>query len=212
LGDHDGDGNIIWDDDDENLGFWPSVFEFGTPLKELYLISWDKRRRTIFRWNIKQDENAPPSLSCEPDNWVFDACIWTIEFLRLTWEDWWMDHINNSKDWDWTEYDWVIDTWRIDTQFASWDSKKRAELDGAEWFRQALFPSTINITDFNIFVYPNKDYRNAWKEAESVTNLSPYIMLNYKMKPSWLARKQTKIEWKEVTINSTINLTDIFSK
>jgi hypothetical protein len=174
----------------------------------LYLISWDKRRRTIFRWNIKQDENAPPSLSCNPDNRNFDACIWNIEFLRLTWEDWWMNHNKSGN----TSYDWVIDTWRIDTQFASWDSEKIAELEGVEWFRQPLFPNTINITDFNVFVYPNKDYRNAWKEAESQENVSPYIILSYKMKPSWLARKQTKIEWKEVTVNSTINLTDIFSK
>jgi hypothetical protein len=58
-------------------------------------------------------------------------------------------------------------------------------------FRQPLFPTSINVTDFKVFVYPNIDYNNAWKEN---SNISPYVILNYKIKPSWEVRSRIKSE------------------
>jgi hypothetical protein len=59
-----------------------------------------------------------------------------------------------------------------------------------EQYRQPLFPTSINVTDFKVFVYPNIDYNNAWKD----TNISPYVILNYKLKPSRESRKKIKGE------------------
>jgi prepilin-type N-terminal cleavage/methylation domain-containing protein len=214
------DWNIIWDDDDEFLWIWPKVFEAGTDVKELYLLSWDKKHRTYIRWNVEQDPEAPipPNLDyCDFDAWDTEWCIWTIEFLKLDWVDWWMDHINwDIFDEDWTQYDWVVDTWIINSQFVSAVKNSIddvvASIDDTESYRQPLFPTSINVTDFKVFAYPNVDYKNAWKESDVNTNLSPYIILNYKVKPSWETRKKTKTEWKEISINTTINLTEIFSK
>jgi hypothetical protein len=57
LGDEDGDGNIVGDDDDFAIGDAPSVLSGVTT--ELYLINKNQKTRTFFRWNIKQDPNAP---------------------------------------------------------------------------------------------------------------------------------------------------------
>jgi hypothetical protein len=60
-----------------------------------------------------------------------------------------------------------------------------------ENYRQPLFPTSINVTDFRVFVYPNIDYNNAWKNTENI--ISPYVILNYKIKPSREAKSKIKI-------------------
>jgi hypothetical protein len=64
-------------------------------------------------------------------------------------------------------------------------------------FRQPLFPTSINVTSFKVFVYPNIDYNNAWKAPSQDSNLSPYIspyvILNYKIKPSREAKRKIKV-------------------
>ena len=200
------DWNIIWDDDDEYLWAWPKVFELWENAVELYLISWDKKTRTFIRWKKTQDKDAPVTILCETDD---EWCIWTIEFIRLEWEDWWLDHEPNT--WDSWEFDWVIDTWLLDKQFSNWKTIVAGSVDMDEYW-QALFPSTVNVSDFKAYVYPNIDYNNAWKNTDEDSFISPYVILNYKMKPSWTTKKRLKTSWKETIINTTINLTDIFSK
>jgi len=70
--DEDWDWNIVWDDDDEYLGLWPVVFSW-SEVKEIYLVSADKRKRTFFRWNIFPDETKNTEKR------------WTIEMLKLEW-------------------------------------------------------------------------------------------------------------------------------
>ncbi|MDR1945496.1 MAG: hypothetical protein LBQ59_05645 [Candidatus Peribacteria bacterium] len=61
-----------------------------------------------------------------------------------------------------------------------------------EDYWQPLFPTSVNVTDFKVFVYPNIDYNNAWKDSSESTNISPYVILKYKIKPSWEMRKKIK--------------------
>lgn len=203
-------GYIIWDDDDEYIGDWPSVFTWWTNVTELYLISGDKTKRTFFRWNVKLDPEAPPSYTCWVDSITntitWSGCLWTIEYLSLQWKDYWMDHIP----WWWpSENDWVIDTWTIDYDF-TWVDWIVA-WTWANSYRVPLFPETINVTKFEVYPYPNKSLDYAWRDNSIDLNISPYVDIVLKIKPSWLSRKKIWWEWKEIDFSMTVSLTDIYS-
>jgi hypothetical protein len=207
LWDEDWDWDFIWDDDDEYLWDGPEVFNAWDDLKELYLISWNKKERTLFRWNVKLDPDAPWTATCDTTGYTtWSWCIWTIEYLKLDWEDWWMEH---SLVWpDNTRFDWVIDTWLIDSDF------KNGWVVAWSWIveRVRLFPETINVSEFKVYAYPNKDIRLSWKNADDSVNISPYVVLKFKLKPSWISRKRIQWWWKELDFSMTINLSDIYSQ
>lgn len=215
--DEDWDLEVIGDDDDEFLWDWPIAFTAWNDLKELYLISWDKKHRTIIRWNVNRDPDAPLAETCSIDwtnNITWDGCRWTLEFLKLEWVDWWFDH--NNAVLDWTQNDWVIDTWIIDRQF-SWLTNLNTLNSIIAWsnnvnYWKPLFPTWINVTDFKVFPYPNVESKYFWKNSLLSSNISPYVILNFKIKPSWETRKKLKNSWRELNFNTTINLTDIYSK
>ena len=212
--DEDWDSQVIWDDDDEFLWDWPISFTAWNDVKELYLISWDKKNRTLIRWNVVRDSEAPTTSLCNNNNssplvWAnYDWCRWTIEFLKLEWVDWWIDH--NSAIIDATQNDWVIDTWLINRQFTWWTNIIAGSNSNNYW--KPLFPNSINVTDFKVYPYPNVETKYFWKNATVSSNISPYVILNFKIKPSWETRNKLKNSWRELNFNTTINLTDIYSK
>ena len=57
--DHDGNGNIMGDEDDYNLWNGPEAID--NTIHELYLIDKTKNTRTFFRWNVKQDPDVEAS-------------------------------------------------------------------------------------------------------------------------------------------------------
>lgn len=211
MWDEDWNWSIVWDDDDEYLWDWPIVFWSWTDLKELYLISWDKKTRTLFRWNVNIDPNAPSSAICNI-NWsnviTWSWCIWTIEMLKLEWKDYWYNHL--SWDSDLWEYDWLIDTWVIHNDFWWWNEYVAWSLSQNFWI--SLFPDDINVSKFEVFLYPNKDPDLAWKTIDSSVNIAPYVRLNLEMWPSWKTKNKSKWNPKNIKFSTTISLTDIFSK
>ncbi len=207
LWDEDGNSYIIWDDDDEYLWIWPGAFSWWVDMKELYLISWNKEERTIFRWNVMKDPSAPVSSSCNVNNTVtWTWCLWTIEYIKLIWKDRWMDHSLSNA--DSTQSDWVIDTWLINPNFTWWKVQV-AWTWSLNWV--SLFPDSINVAEFKIYAYPNNDISYNWKNDDVLSNVSPYIILKMKIKPSWISRRKVKSEWKDLDFSMTINLTDIYS-
>lgn len=218
IWDENSDWKIIRDDDDQHKWIWPEVFDFWTDVKELYLLSWNKRERTYIRWNYFQDEYVKdPNKNCSSD---FEYCRGTVEYLKLEWKDWWIDHIewNNSE----YENDWVIDTWVISKDFSWWETVIAWWSKDSWNFWKPIFSDDINISDFKVYAYPNIDNSKVWNTEVEDENwvitdkqqqylLSPYITISIKVKPSH--KVKTKIKWniKEVWFNTTINLTDIFS-
>lgn len=210
LWDEDLDWIIIWDDDDENLWFWPEVFWSGWKINELYLVSWDKKTRTFFRWNVKQDPKAPTWVNCDftsGETPTWSGCLWTIEFLKLNLKDWWINH--DKTTWTWL-YDWTPDTWIIDPNFSwTWDLVAWSNT----WnYWVSLFPDSINVKEFKLYLYPNKDLNLAWKEQSVSSNYSPYLRVNYVLSPSW--GKRGGIKWKipELNFSTTITLSDLYSQ
>ena len=203
------DTDIRFDDDDEYIWDWPEVFTAWTIMPELYLISWDKRERTLFRWSVKSDINSW-GLACSIDainnTITWSWCIWNVEYLKLEWVDWGLDHGDSPG--ELTEYDWVIDTWLLHKDFQLWGEV--AWKSNVNWV--SLFPESINVTEFNVRSYPNKDILLAWNNIDESLNISPYIIINIKLKPSWESRTKLKWAWKELEFSMTINLTDIYSQ
>jgi hypothetical protein len=210
--DEDWDWSIMWDDDDEYLWEGPISFTGWADVKELYLLSWDKKHRTIFKWNVKLDPNWG-SATCDFSNgWTptWSWCLWTIEFLKLEWKDFWLDHNSGSLDLDLSQFDWVIDTWLIDKNFTWWN--EIVAWNGTTNYRVSLFPDDINVSNFKVFVYPNTDYDLSWKSSDANINLAPYIRISMSVWPSWEVKRQIKWDPKDIEISTTISLTDIFSK
>lgn len=210
LWDENGDWNIKWDDDDEFIWDWPIVFSSWTYMPELYLLSWNKQVRTYFRWSVNQDPNATTWNNCTFDtnnNITGSWCLWTVEYIRLLWKDWWIDHdslINDS-----TQNDWIIDTWIIDPEINWW-----AVAIAWSWITNwiPLFSDAINVSEFKIYSYPNKDLNLAWKNADKSINVSPYTFIKIKLKPSWITKKKIWWDWEELDFSMTINLSDMYSQ
>lgn len=220
--DEDWDSNIQWDDDDEYLWLWPVAFS-GSKVEEIYLISADNTIRTLFRWNVKQDPDQPWVKNCLPDysdNTFSGGCLWTIEFLKLKWLDIWMDHDNGGV---WLWHEWVIDTWVIDWNMdpnhpRSPNPASHAQLwytmatTNADAYRQPLFSDDINVSDVKFHVYPSKDLNLAWRDASPEVNVAPYIRIQMTLSPSFKAQRWIKWEIPKIKINTTISLTDIYSR
>lgn len=206
LWDENWDGKITWDKDDEHLWEWPLVFTWWENIKELYLISWDWKKRTLFRWRWEEDMwNKPPTATCNSTAF-WSWCIWTIEILKLEWKDWWVNH-NKTSSW---AYDWLIDTWIIDPNYWTWTEVIAWATNYNYW--QKLFPDTISVSDFKVYLYPNINSKYGWKNLTNSTNINPYVKLSITLEPSWKKRSQMKWPPIKYTINTTINLTDYFSK
>lgn len=202
LWDEDCDWNIRWDDDDENLWIWPQAFS-GNEVKELYLIKkWKISERYLFRLNIIQDPKAPPTSTCN-SNWSWTWCLGNIQILKLVWEDLWMSHTWTSNN-PWL-YDWIIDTWKCNKDYNCAWNNWLPSWTWSEWIN--LLPEYINVKDFRIFLYPNKDNRLSWKEDVDNIAINPYIRINMTLWYSWERRR--KINWINplINISTTINLT-----
>ena len=196
-----------WDDDDLYLWRWPAAFLEDIDVWELYLINALGNERTYFRWNVIDDPNAPGTLACTgTQNMIWDWCLWTVEFLKLVWDDAWFDHADNEGSFD---NDGIIDTWYIHPDF-SWGTQVVAWSDGLDYW-QPLFPDTIHVKDIQFFPYPNKDLEYSWRDADPAINISPYVRISMTLAPSWKSRKKIRGQIPEIEINTTVQLTDIFN-
>jgi hypothetical protein len=207
------DWAMVWDEDDEYLWEWPSVFVWWTDVKEIYLISWDWNTRTFFRWHVKLDPKAPATATCDlatdKSNPTWPWCLWNIEFLKLDWKDRWIDHV--IWWWFW-ESDWKIDTWLINKDFDPTWWPTIAWIWWIDQYWQPIFPDSVNIANFKVYPYPNSDIKLAWKSKDPSLNVNPYIQIKFDILPSRLNRRKIKWTIRPMQFVTTINLTDIFSK
>ncbi len=210
--DEDGDGNPVGDDDDAYIWDMPSPFSSLTSLTELYLTSWDKRKRTYLRWNIFKDPKGSVSATCTWLNWVPSSITWTwclgtIEVLKLEWVDWWNDH--NLAVQDAWQFDGIIDTWIYDREFYWLSTAILANNSDQYWI--PLFSKDVNVKKVSFSLFPNKDQKLAWKDTSSSVNTAPFVKILLVLTPS--ISRQSGIKWKipEFTVATTLNLSPIFS-
>ncbi|MDP5039196.1 MAG: hypothetical protein NWP80_02010, partial [Candidatus Gracilibacteria bacterium] len=212
MGDENGDLNIRGDDDDENLGEGPIVFDYGIDVKELYLISGDRKKRTYFRWKWKQDPNKPSYIgNCNitsDNNSYSDGCIGTIQILKLVGEDWGVNHLKSGTGFG----DGIIDTWLLDSNFYGNTTDIISGSVDMEQYWVDLFPDTLSVKSFEVYPYPNINRNYSWKNIDNQKNINPYVQIKLNLIPSWKKRVTIKGELPEIQMNKTINLSDYFSK
>ncbi|NDK08893.1 hypothetical protein EOM39_06680 [Candidatus Gracilibacteria bacterium] len=210
FGDEDSNGSIVGDDDDESIGMGPEVFSNTGDIQELYLISGDKKTRTLFRWKVIDDPDRPATSSgcnfTNPKNPTGAGCLGTIEYLRLNIKDWGINHSKSGTG----LYDGNPETWIINPDFAGTGSIIAGSNTGN--YRVPLFPKTINVEDVKFFLYPNKDLNLAWKDPSISSNFSPYLRIHYKLTPSREKRKGIRGKIPKLNFSTTITLSDLFSQ
>lgn len=172
-----------WDDDDTDTGKWPAAIFDNQHVKELYLISKDKKKRIILRRALVEqwdwNENAViGDLESEQ--------LYTIQMLQLKWFDAGDNHDFNAATYSGV-YDGVIDTWACDLEAwyvcngdRLWDSitdpyyeyRLPNYFDTQDWWVN-IVTNDITITDWNMTITPTKDPEYAWWESTSQRN--PFI-------------------------------------
>lgn len=175
-----------WDDDDTDVWNWSIAVGDNMNVKEIYMISKDKKIRLFFRRKLLAtwDFNANGAIDIDNEK------LYAIQMLRLKAFDAWQNH-----DFDATTYSWVfdgnIDTWACDYDAGykcNWASLGwvyswyNLPLDNNDWWIN-ITNSNITITDWNIRVFPIKDPEFSWWEPPHQTN--PYIKLYLKTAIYW---------------------------
>ncbi len=120
LGDEDGNGQIVGDEDDEELGTGPAAFAAGVPHQELYLIKKNATipERLILRWTVTRDPNAPASATCASSATgavTGSGCLGRLEMLRLVGRDYGTAHSGSVASSG--RYDGKTDTWQCRSDF-----------------------------------------------------------------------------------------------
>lgn len=207
LGNEDGIGSIVGDDDDENLGEGPSALVFGQAVPELYLVknSGDLPERLILRRNVVRDPDAPATLPCDLTNGTGSGCIGRLEMLRLVGRDYGLAHTGVTSVASPGRFDGVVDTWECRSDFKCLGRNNTPTGSGSEWV--SVFPDDINVASLNFYPYPNKDHRLAWKEDVPANRVAPYVRIELSVGFSWKRRKKMSNQDSRAAVTTTISLT-----
>lgn len=222
MGDENGDGDIVGDEDDFNL--WNGPEAIMADVKELYLIDKQGKKRTFLRWNWENDPNRKnTSESCQKDLTTGrpnDNCIANIQILKMNGSD--LGHLHNGSNASQGKYDGNIDTWTCEL---GWSCRGGNSTNGSvatgkneEWIN--LFPNSVTVRNFKIEVFPKKD---PWLSAaapdcgqlpptEQVNCVSPfihpYVRITLELGFSHGARRALRGENPTISVSTTISLDD----
>lgn len=208
LGDQDGTGGIIGDEDDRDIGDGPEVLSGSTP--ELYLFDPIQKERTFFRWNYVQDPGNPTTCITS-----WSGCLGNIQVLKLKWYDIGMNHSWVTTDTG--AFDGKIDTWICRPE---WNCKWPAihgypgNLPSGTWSEWInLFPDYINVKQVQFQIFPRKDPWRAWGAPDNLTTsgfispfIQPYVRLTLSLGLSWDRRKLIKNDDPTISLATTISL------
>jgi len=174
-GDTSGDGNIVGDDDDEDIGVGPFAF-VDTGVQEIYLISPDQTQRLFIRRTLVDSGDVNNDGIIQKEEMRY-----TLQILRLQWLDAGSEH--NFAPGDNTIYDGQIDTRACDA--AQWFFCQGEEVSGwYSWFhlpldehdgRVDLLDDRITVSDRSVQIYPTSNPAYAW--AQEDIQMQPYIRI-----------------------------------
>lgn len=166
------------DDDDLDLGIGPVAVGDNLHVKELYLISKDKRHRIFIRRKLVKQEDFNK-------DWTISTGekLYKLQILKLKWFDIGQDH-NIETFWPYS-HDWKIDTWACDKQqgfICNWQSidpnwglkayKLPANVD--DWWVD-LTINDLTVRDFDLAIFPTVD-PNLWWDDDKI-QIYPYIRI-----------------------------------
>jgi len=207
-GDENADGDIVNDDDDLFLGRGPNALDPSWQISEIYLVDTQSNTRTFFRFFVSEDPDRPSWATCDfsdHSNPTGSWCLWTIQFLKLKWVDWWHDHVIWNV--DATQNDGIIDTWVYDAGVYGLPVDTVADLTSfdSENYWLPIFSDGVNVEEFDVYAFPPKDNVLSWADTSFIP-VSPYLRVSMKLLPSWKNKRQIQWSIPEIEINTTINL------
>lgn len=210
-----GNGNVVWDADDEDLGIGPSAI-LSSWVQELYLISPDNTQRLYIRRALVEsgDTNNDEDIDQTEE-------LYTLQILRLQWLDAGANHDFAAG--DNTVYDGQIDTrvcdaaqWFICTGATPWGiySWFNMPLD-ADDGRVNLFDNRITVADRSLQIFPtiNPEYAR----ADPNVQINPYIriFMNVKLYAGYWQNRlgvDTDISDFSFPIQTTFNIKTWYTK
>jgi prepilin-type N-terminal cleavage/methylation domain-containing protein len=212
AGDEDGNGSIIDDEDDKEIGNGPTVLSGSTP--ELYLINPIDKTRAYFRYIVRQDPGT--ATGCVITAWVpEEGCMGNVQILRMQGLDIGYGHSGVTSD-TWA-FDGKIDTWML---HPDWTGTGPTIPGGwlatgheSEWVD--LFPNSINVKKLEFTLYPLKDPWLSWDARDCGGTagcispfIHPYVRLQMNVGFSWGKRRALKWDDPTISVNTTITLAD----
>jgi prepilin-type N-terminal cleavage/methylation domain-containing protein len=212
LGDEDGNGNIIGDEDDREIGDAPTVISWS--ITELYLINSQEKTRTYFRWTYTQDNElwAP---TCTMATW--SGCLGNIQILKLRGVDRGPSHSGTLSESG--SFDGVIDTWICHKDWRcagapAWSlTDNIATGQDSEWVD--LFPDYINVKRIGFTAFPKKNPWKSWSAPDAAqwsTAISPfihpYVRMELTLGFAWKKRKLITGDDPTITITTSASLGD----
>lgn len=225
LGDEDGDGEIVGDEDDKNRWNGPYAINNNAKVYELYLTDKQNNTRTLFRWNITKDPNAKEGEECAveqggEDITMNDACVGNIQMLKLKGVDYGENHslVGPQEGSQGVKgiFDGKIDTWLCDVNrgWRGCGDTKIATGKDEEWVN--LFSSQVNVRKFRLDVYPKKDpwLAAAAKDCGSLDSdcissfIHPYVRISLELGFSHGKRRSIRNENPTISISTTLSLDD----
>ncbi len=165
-----------WDDDDTDLWIWPVAIGDNLHVKELYLISKDKKKRIFIRRKLISEEDFN-------NDWQITTGerLYKLQILKLRWFD-----IGSWHNWNniWSTYnDGHIDTWACDAQewfkcdgpaIKGWFVWYNLPKDIDDWWVD-LTTNDITVDNFDLAIFPTIDPNLAWQDTW--VQIYPYIIL-----------------------------------
>lgn len=169
-----------WDDDDTDLWRWIDAILDNGDVKELYLISKDRKKRIFLRRKKVREEDFDMDWS---SSWTWEK-LYKLQILKLRWFDIWSWHELWKK---WVSVnDGKIDTRACDAKewfvckwdgIWSWYPWYFLPKDENDWWAD-LTSDDISISQLNFAIFPSKNYDYAWYESDF--QIAPYVKMQLK--------------------------------
>ena len=197
-----------WDDDDTDLWIWPVAIWDNLHVKELYLISKDKKKRIFIRRKLVWEQDLD-------NDWNISTWekLYKLQILKLRGFD--IGSWHNANNIDSTYNDSHIDTWACDAQewfichgapINWWFSGYNLPKDINDWWVD-LTINDITVDQFDLSIFPTINPNLAWQDTW--VQIYPYIIL--RLTTSFYPENyKTKLNPKEL-LKYKMNLQTTFS-
>jgi prepilin-type N-terminal cleavage/methylation domain-containing protein len=212
-GDQDCNGNIVGDDDDEDLGSGPTAMSGGVAV-ELYLIrkSQTTPERRIFRLLTERDPYAPAAGSpggqgeCDTLTGTGPACRGRLQMLKLVGKDLGINHIGTGSG----AYDGKIDTWECASDYSCSTTGLStvgnkfipANID-SEWVD--VLSSDLSVESLQFYPNPITDSNLNWRDpGTALQNQS--VRYNITVGYSWKRNRLLGKIGPKVSVSTSVNL------
>ena len=85
----------------------------------------------------------------------------------------------------------MIDTWIIHEDFLTTAADVVAGSNATSYW-QPIFPNSINVSNVEFYLFPNKDLEYSWRDTNAAIQMAPYLQIKMTLQPSWKEKRKIK--------------------